>query len=52
MRWSANDKQVGINSAENFSARITWPLAAMGLTADGAQSRIVTYLVGVLYAAL
>lgn len=51
-KFLANDSQIAIHSAENFSARIEWPLAAFGLTADGTQSRMFVYLVGVLYTAL
>jgi len=51
-KFLANDAQIGIHSAENFSARVEWPLAAFGLTADGAASRMFCYLVGVLYTAL
>jgi hypothetical protein len=48
----ANDRQVTIHSAENFSARIDWPLANYALTADGDESRLVCYMVGVFYTAL
>lgn len=48
----SNDEPVTIHSAENFTSRLEWPLAAMGLTADGAESRLTNYIVGVLYAAL
>jgi len=52
LKFLANDAPISIHSAENFSARIDWPLAAMGLTANGVNSKIKVYLVGVLYAAL
>ena len=48
----ANDKQISIGSAETFSARIEWPIAPVGLSADGEDSRVYMKLIGVLYAAL
>jgi hypothetical protein len=51
-KFLANNKQVTIHSAENFSARIDWPIANYGLSANGNESRLVCYLVGVFYTAL
>jgi hypothetical protein len=41
-----------INSAENFALSLEYPVAAMGLTAAGTNTRITFYMVGILYASL
>lgn len=51
-RFLSNEKPVHIGPAETFTARVEWPLAAFGLSADGTQSRMTCYLIGVLYTAL
>jgi hypothetical protein len=51
-KFLANDKQIGINSAENFSARIDYPNGNLQMTATGNLSRLMCFLNGVLYAAL
>lgn len=52
LKFFSNDSCIPINSAENFSARIEWPLVNYGLTADGDESRLIVSLVGVFYTAL
>jgi hypothetical protein len=52
-KFFANDRPVYINSAENFTTRLEYPNAVnLGLSANGAETRITTYLVGILYTAL
>lgn len=50
--FTANDKMIPINSAENFNVQLAWPNANMGLSADGTQSRVTVFLIGILYTAL
>lgn len=51
-KFLANDRQIGINSAENFSARIDYPNGNLQMTATGNLSRLTCFLNGVYYAAL
>jgi len=43
----SNKQPIFIDSEETFTVRLEWPNAAMGLSANGDESRMTVYLVGV-----
>jgi len=50
--WNEKLKAIGIASKENFNVTCRWPNAAVGLTADGAGTRMTVFLNGVIYTAM